>query len=139
MTISEVVIFGFAVWYLTHIFVLKEDGTDTGPLRSSTKVILTFDYQTNTMSRRPVNLFDRIRSLFGVYRDTDKEEWTVREDAPGPWFCPICLSFWVSLLLTFIYLIVPFIAFYIIGFAGVASFLSSLLNAQFVLRGGTGE
>lgn len=44
----------------------------------------------------PINLFDFVRRLFGAYR-VDNNVWTVYEPRMAVWRCATCLSFWMSL------------------------------------------
>lgn len=77
--------------------VLLFDGS-TGPFESNTELIVD-----NGTSADRVDLWDRIRRLFGVYSIQDAEngytEWhtTVRADL---WRCPKCLSFWLTLFVS---------------------------------------
>lgn len=94
-----------AVAYVVRILLL--DGT-VGPFQSKTDFVV--DGATDGASADPVDLWDQVRRLFGVYRveDTgnDIRLWhtTVRADL---WRCPKCLSFWVTFLAS-----APFIYYY---------------------------
>lgn len=90
-----------SVAYLTRVFLF--DGS-TGPFESNTKVVV----EDGTYEGF-VDLWDRVRQIFGVYRVEDAgngiENWhtTIRVEL---WKCPKCLSFWVSFLAS-----VPFTLF----------------------------
>ncbi len=79
-----------------------------GPFEASTAFVA--DFSTGGAPARMVNLFDRVRRLFGVYRVVVDEKsglrlWNVWEPRAQVWRCPKCLSFYVSIPFTLCVLI----------------------------------
>lgn len=106
--------------------VLLFDGT-TGPFESSSKIVVD-----NGTHEGLVDLWDRVRAVFGVYRIEDGGNgltyWhtTSRTDL---WRCPKCLSFWCSFLTSVPFIILTHQPYYTAPFVH----LSIVFVVQFVV------
>lgn len=101
-TIVEAVLYTLSVAYLTHVLLLSND---IGPFRSKKSTVL---YTNGTT--RPVNLFDRVRRFFGVYK-VEGYVWEIKSEI-AVWYCPYCLSFWINYLMLLLFYILNFIDTY---------------------------
>jgi hypothetical protein len=114
---------GFAVYYLTMILLF--DIEDIGPFPSKKAYV-----QQANVGEKEVDLFDRFRYLFGMYRiekdSAGMSVWHVRPYAALVWVCPTCLCFWVANVIGIAYTFVPesHLVIQLLGFAGFVTFLS---------------
>lgn len=129
----EFIIFILSVYYITHILLFDPD--KVGPLSDSKQMIKVMTTDSNNaphFTSRPVNIFDWFRRLFAAYyveKNGDGDTiWRPRHIAV--WVCPVCLSFWISLVLAGIYLYGTqdlFTAgFYVLGGAGFVTVVERL-------------
>lgn len=80
-----------ALAYLLRVLLFEAE--TRGPFESKTDFVLV-----NGVVVRPVNLFDRIRRLFGTYRVSKSDglgKWDIYVPRMLLWLCPKCLSFWL--------------------------------------------
>lgn len=105
-----------AVYYITDVLLLVESDRDTGPFEEKDKEVIwakVYEYEGERSlikDTRFVNLWDRVRRVFGLYdivkNDPYEDEenpvvtefWYVRQERYQVWQCPLCLGFWVSIL-----------------------------------------
>jgi hypothetical protein len=91
--LSVMLVCGLSAAYILRILLFDEQAA--GPFESKQAFLQLSDGQV----ARGINLFDRLRRLFGAYRVTEVEElkiWSVWEPRMQVWACPICLSFYCS-------------------------------------------
>lgn len=123
---------GLASAYILRIMLF--DPQMPGPFESQIAFVLGSDLRP----ARPVNLFDRIRRLFGAYTvsgDNELKFWLPWEPRMSVWRCPKCLAFYVSSL--------PFIpgAVYLVSthslrygvLLAVPAYLAAVFTAQFLV------
>ena len=86
-----------AISYLTRILIFKQHPRGSGPFQSKTQ----FVYDSVSKMSQPVTLFDYIRRYtpFNPYK-VGEEMWIINPDRILVWSCPICLSFWVTFLVS---------------------------------------
>lgn len=108
---------GLFVFYATLVLLFVERESHFGPFASKDKKLVYLhrnpDGDIVDRHEQPINLFDRIRWFFGVYKvvkeDLDeslnafdkeeyKEVWFVNPMRMELWECPMCLSAWVALI-----------------------------------------
>lgn len=85
---------------ITHILILERRESHFGPFQDANRIVL-FPPDLENLSdwQQPVTLFDWIRRLFGVYT-VKQHVWYVNPVHSQRWTCPICLSFWIALVVT---------------------------------------
>jgi hypothetical protein len=87
----------FACAYITKALVFDIEGGPIGLWSTPDEVV---KWQTaDDAFERPVNFFDRVRYIFGVYK-IEKNMWFVNPLRMAVFECSFCLSFWISVVLT---------------------------------------
>lgn len=104
-----------AVYYVTRILLFDHKEEPSGPLPDTQKrvrhVFLAQEGAKRQVYEAPVQLFDYVRRIFGLYdiqRDTGAAGaiWLVRESHLAVWTCALCLGFWVALILAPIWILI---------------------------------
>lgn len=100
------ILVGWSSFYFTNVLTydFSNENHNTGPFKSKNG----FVYNTLTMQTRPINLFDCVRMVTGLYKALPKEKgttiWNLNEAAvDGLWACPHCLNFWLSFIFTMLF------------------------------------
>lgn len=99
--------YGVAVAYITYILLYSNEFT--GPIVKRNK----FVYNSETFKSRPVNFFDYVRRILHnpYIISGDGELWVEDENKLEVWSCYVCLSFWVSFLVSIPYIFMNGISF----------------------------
>jgi hypothetical protein len=89
----------FATYYLVTIFLLEKKTSHEGPFILPDVYVWFREEEDDHIQR--ASIFDIVRLLFGVYQyDSITKILTVKNRSwlAELWTCPICLSFWMSLV-----------------------------------------
>lgn len=106
--IELIILMGLACGWLTKVFLLEKEDEVLGPWPVDHTMIYFEADADDPPHLQPAVFFDRIRFIFGVYDeklDGEQRLWIVKPERAAVWQCPICLSFWMALPLTFIILL----------------------------------
>ncbi|APU89039.1 hypothetical protein Rctr85_010 [Virus Rctr85] len=140
---------GMFVFYASLVLLFQEKESHFGPWPSRLRRVIwaklakpdsASDWTDSyTEYTQPVTLFDWVRRLFGAYAvqrvsdDPVEEVWYVKDERMEVWTCPVCLSFWLSLVPTVFYKLVGggWLSSFIFPFAvsGVSVLLHGIYDA----------
>jgi hypothetical protein len=99
----NLIILGLATGYLVRSFLLTEKRSHEGPFKLPKRYVVF--PETDHIQRAA--LFDMVRRAVGVYEVAVYGDgnfyWKVKSDPAERWTCPFCLSFWVSLPATILF------------------------------------
>lgn len=120
MDILQLLLTVFSVYYITTILHFQH----IGPFLSSeliVKVVISDPETEPRVVERPHHFFDYFRAVFGLY-EIDGNVWAVRPERLQLWLCPVCLSFWVTVVMGLLLAMAPL---EILGVTGFVSFIMS--------------
>ncbi len=98
-TLELIIILTLVNSYLVTVFLLEKKTSHEGPFILPDVYVWFHEEEDDHLQR--ASIFDVVRLLFGVYKyDSPTKILTVRNRSwlAELWTCPICLSFWMSLV-----------------------------------------
>jgi len=114
MILLAYIIAVIATFYVTRVLLYADVDSHAGPFPQMNQTVVHVQPGTDDddftfyQHRQPVTLFDYFRRIFGLYDIVQAEDdpaaklWYIRQTRLEVWTCPTCLSFWVSIPLSFL-------------------------------------
>lgn len=106
------ILLGLSVFYFTTIllFSIEHNGPYMSLRHEVALAIFSEETKERSFLKRPVDLFDRFRRLFGLYAvvkdSTGAENWITHSHRLRFWQCPHCLGFWIAFCLAILVMLI---------------------------------